>query len=134
MIRPLIALLLLATPLAAQVIPTGTPAADILLSRAIAEHRTFLTCSALDPETHALIRTSWQRDTAAAAAILAANGVPPEAISAFTTSAAAENLLPADDTPWAAVTGLCLTDAGWQTRYQTFAFTILERALQRALE
>jgi len=73
----------LTTQAAAQVIPTGTPAADILLSQAIAEHRVFLTCSALDPATHAQILADWQRDTTAAVTILKTHNTPPEAITAF---------------------------------------------------
>ena len=94
---------LLAAPAAAQIVPTGTPAADILLSQAIAEHRIFLTCSALDPATHARILADWQRDVTDAAAILAANAIPAEAIAAFQTAADPANLLPTADTPFADV-------------------------------
>lgn len=110
--------LLLTTPATAQIIPTGSPAADILLSQAIAEHRTFLTCSALDPALHVAIRTAWQQDTAAAAATLAANQVPPEAITAFSAAAAPENLLPAPDTPFDSVRQLCGDNPDWLARYQ----------------
>ncbi|WP_137111304.1 hypothetical protein [Rhodobacter sp. SY28-1] len=133
-LRLLAALLLLATPAAAQVIPTGTPAADILLSQAIAEHRVFLTCSALDPATHAQIAENWQRDVTAAAAILTANQVPPEAVTAFTTAAQPENLMPAPDTPWAQVKTLCETQPDWQQRYYQFNLTILELKLPAAFE
>jgi hypothetical protein len=126
--------LFLPLPLAAQIIPTGTPAADVLLSQAIAEHRVFLTCSALDPQLHALILQNWQRDTAAATAILTAQNVPLEAISAFTTAARPENLMPADDTPWAEVKGLCATQADWLNTYQEFDVTILELKLPRAFQ
>ncbi|MES2335327.1 MAG: hypothetical protein V4551_11705 [Pseudomonadota bacterium] len=125
-------LTLLPTPALAQVIPTGSPAADILLSQAIAEHRVFLTCSALDPATHAQILADWQRDTAAAAAILTANNTPPEAITAFTTTALPENLMPAPDTPWAEVTGLCATRPDWQTSYGRLDFTVLGQTLPLA--
>ena len=128
----LAALLLLATPAAAQVIPTGTPAADILLSQAIAEHRVFLTCSALDPATHALIAQNWQRDVAAAADILTANNVPQDAITAFTTAAKPENLVPAPDTPWVEVQSLCATRPDWQTAYARLSLTILSLTLPEA--
>lgn len=134
MIRPLLAALLLATPTAAQVIPTGTPAADILLSQAIAEHRTFLTCSALEPRTHARIAEAWEWDVTAAAAILAANQVAPEAIAAFTTAAQAETLLPAPDTPFEDVRQLCDSQPDWMTRYFEFNFTVLALKLPQAFE
>lgn len=129
MIRPLFLTALLATPLSAQVIPTGSPAADILLSQAIAEHRVFLTCSALDQLTHQQILTNWQRDVAAATAILTAHNVPPEAITAFTQAADPKALMPADDTPWAEVKGLCDTHPDWQRTYYEFNLTILELKL-----
>ncbi|MFN5997943.1 MAG: hypothetical protein ACK47Z_12650 [Paracoccaceae bacterium] len=131
---PLFAALLLTTPAAAQVIPTGTPAADILLSQAITEHRVFLTCSALDPQTHALILANWQRDITAAAAILTANQVPPEAIAAFTTAADPAALMPAEDTPWGQVKGLCDTHPDWLKTYQDFNATFLELKLPQAFQ
>ena len=121
--------LLFATQATAQVIPTGTPAADILLSQAIAEHRVFLTCSALDPLTHRQIVDNWQRDTTAALSILKAHNVPPEAITAFTTAAAPAALMPADDTPWGQVRDLCDTHPDWQKTYYEFNLTILELKL-----
>lgn len=130
--RPTLLTLLLAAPAAAQVIPTGTPAADILLSQAIAEHRVFLSCSALDPVAHALITENWQRDTAAAAQILGARNVPPDAIAAFTAAADPAALLPAPDTPWAEVQGLCATHADWQDRYKRFDIVLLEVTLPGA--
>jgi hypothetical protein len=129
---PLLATLLLATPTSAQVIPTGSPAADILLSQAIAEHRVFLTCSALDPATHQQILANWQRDTAAAVTVLTTRKVPPEAIAAFTTAARPENLMPAPDTPWADITALCATRPDWLTAYFQLNLTILELKLPGA--
>jgi hypothetical protein len=124
----------LTTPLSAQVIPTGTPAADILLSQAIAEHRVFLTCSALEPQTHAQILTNWQRDVTAAAAILKTHNVPAEAITAFTTAADPAALMPADDTPWAEVKDLCDTHPDWMTDYYQFNLTVLDLKLPAAFE
>jgi hypothetical protein len=128
---PILALLL-AAPAAAQVIPTGTPAADILLSQAITEHRTFLTCSALDPQTHARITENWQRDITAAAAILTANQVPAEAIAAFTAAADPVTLMPAEDTPWGQVKALCETQPDWQQRYARLNLIVLEQKLPGA--
>mgnify|MGYP001221564173 CR=1 FL=1 len=130
----LAALTLLTSPTLAQVIPTGTPAADILLSQAIAEHRVFLTCSALDPAIHAQITEDWQRDTAAAVALLTARNVPAEAIAAFTTAAKPENLLPAPDTPFADVSQLCAANPDWQQRYFQLNLTILDLKLPEAFE
>lgn len=132
MIRPLLLTLLLTSPLSAQIIPTGTPAADILLSQAITEHRTFLTCSALDPLTHAQILTNWQKDTAAAVTILKARNTPPEAITAFTTAADPQALMPADDTPWAEVRSLCATHPDWQQTYSELNFILLDLKLPMA--
>lgn len=126
--------LLLSTPTYAQVIPTGTPAADILLSQAISEHRTFLTCSALDPQTHAQIAENWQRDITAATAILTANQVASEAITAFTSAADLAALMPADDTPWTQVKALCDTQPDWQQRYFQLNLTVLELKLPGAFE
>ena len=100
----------------AQIIPTGTPAADILLSQAIADQRLFLTCSALEPDTHTFLLEAWQRDVAKATDLLTAANVPPEAITAFTTAAAPENLLPAPDTPFEDLQKFCATDPKWLTR------------------
>ena len=121
------------TPASAQVIPTGSPAADILLSQAIAEHRIFLTCSALDPDTHALIARHWQDDTASAAKILADHGTPPEAIAAFTAAADPAALLPAEDTPFAEVARFCTTHADWTATYSRLNFVILDLKLPKAL-
>lgn len=126
--------LLLASQATAQIIPTGTPAADILLSQAIAEHRVFLTCSALDPATHQQILTNWQRDTAAAIAILKAHNVPPEAITAFTTASEPAALTPQDDTPWADVKALCDTHPDWQASYDQFNAIVLELKLPAAFQ
>ncbi|MCU0904012.1 MAG: hypothetical protein MUE83_09075 [Tabrizicola sp.] len=134
MIRALLAVLLLTAPAQAQVIPTGSPAADILLSQAIAEHRVFLTCSALDPATHAQIAENWQRDTAAAVAILTANSTPPEAIAAFTAAAAPSALMPADDTAFSDVRQLCDSNPDWQQRYLQFDLIILDLKLPGAFQ
>ncbi|MFM7336005.1 MAG: hypothetical protein ACKO2N_22595 [Tabrizicola sp.] len=128
------ALLLLATPAAAQVIPTGSPAADILLSQAITEHRVYLTCSALDPTLHAQITENWQRDVTAAAAILKTNNVPPEAITAFTAAARPETLMPGPDTPWAEVQALCATHPDWQPTYFQLNLTRLDLKLPGAFQ
>lgn len=124
----------LATPLSAQVIPTGTPAADILLSQAIAEHRVFLTCSALDPQTHALVLADWQADIASAAAILASHNVPADTVAAFTAAADPVVLMPSEDTPWAEVTSLCATRPDWRQAYDTLDRVILDLKLMGALE
>jgi hypothetical protein len=126
--------LALAAPATAQIIPTGSPAADILLSQAIAEHRVFLTCSALDPATHQQILTNWQTDVAAAQAILAAHNVAPEAITAFTKAADPAALMPTDDTPWAEVQSLCATHPDWQKTYFEFNLVILDLKLVGVLE
>lgn len=121
-------------PATAQVASTGNPAADILLSQAIAEHRVFLTCSALDPKTHAQVAENWLRDVTAAAAILAANQVSPEAISAFTTAAAPETLVPAPDTPFEDLRQICEASPDWQDRYVQLNLTILELSLPEVLQ
>ncbi|MDM7932958.1 hypothetical protein [Tabrizicola sp.] len=126
--------LALTTPALAQIIPTGTPAADILLSQAITEQRVFLTCSSLDSLSHPLITQGWQADAAAAIATLTANNVAPEAIAAFTEAARPENLLPADDTPFADVRQFCDAHPDWQTTLYQFGFTLLDRTLPKAFE
>jgi hypothetical protein len=134
MIRPTLLALLLTSPAIAQVIPTGSPAADILLSQAIAEHRVFLTCSAFDPQTHAQILTNWQRDVTDATAILTANKVPPEAIAAFTTAADPAALMPADDPPFSDVRQLCDSTPDWRTRYDQLNLIVLDLKLPQAFQ
>ena len=112
----LVALTFLTTPTLAQVIPTGTPAADILLSQAIADQRLFLTCSSLEPDTHTFLLQAWERDVAKAVDLLTAAKVAPEAITAFTTAAAPESLLPAPDTSFEDLQKFCATDPKWLTR------------------
>jgi hypothetical protein len=124
----------LTTPTLAQIIPTGSPAADILLSQAITEHRVFLTCSALDPQLHSQILTNWLRDTAAAVAILTTNKVPPEAITAFSTAADPAALVPAEETPWADVKALCDTRPDWMKSYFELNFTVLDLKLTGAFQ
>jgi hypothetical protein len=126
--------LLLTSPAAAQIIPTGSPAADILLTQALAEHRVFLTCSSLDGLAHPLILQNWQRDVTAATATLTANTAPAEAIAAFTAAAKPENLLPAEDTPWSEVKQFCDATPDWQTDYARLNFTILNLKLPRVFE
>lgn len=125
---------LLATPAPAQVIPTGFPAADILLSQAIAEHRVFLTCSALDAQTHAQILTNWQSDITAAAALLKTHNVPPEAITAFAKAAEPAALMPGPDTPWVEVQTLCATHPDWQTDYNQSNMIVLALNLPGAFQ
>jgi len=129
-----LAALLVTTPTAAQVIPTGTPAADILLSQAITEQRVFHTCSAFDVQSHLSILDLWASDAAFAAEVLAGNNVPPEAIAAFTAAASPQALMPAPETPFEDVQQFCATHPAWQTRWAQFDFIILANALPKAFE
>ncbi|MGL4236110.1 hypothetical protein [Tabrizicola sp.] len=131
---PLLIALLLATPTLAQIIPTGSPTADILLTTAITEQRVFLTCSSLDATSHPLIVKGWLRDTQAAITTLKANNVPPEAIAAFTEAAKVENVLPAPDTPYSDVKALCDANPDWQATLAQLNFTLLELRLPEAFE
>lgn len=124
----------LTTPAHAQIIPTGSPAADILLTQALAEHRVFLTCSSLDGLSHPLILQNWQREVSSAVATLTANNTPPEAIAAFTAAAKPENLLPAEDTPYFEVKQFCDANPDWQTLYAQLNWTILDLQLPRVFE
>jgi hypothetical protein len=129
----LAALTVLAAPATAQIIPTGTPAADILLSQAIAEQRIFLTCSALDPALHWYVTDSWLRDVEAASDLLTANQVPPEAIAAFQAAADIDTLLPPPDMPFQEVVQLCDTNRGWAERFADGDFLLLASALPEVL-
>jgi hypothetical protein len=124
----------LARPAAAQIIPTGSPAADILLTQAIAEQRVFLTCSSLDAVSHGYVVQGWDRDVASAIATLTRNNVVPEAIAAFSDAARLETLLPAPDTPYSEVRQLCDAHPDWQTTYGRLDWTILELKLPKVFE
>ena len=130
----LAALALLPLPTLAQIIPTGSPAADILLSQAITEQRVFLTCSSLDPAAHLLVVDGWLRDVDAAIAILTEQKAPPEAIAAFKAAAAVEALLPAPGTPFEDVKQHCDANPEWQATYARFNFTLLELKLPEAFQ
>lgn len=121
----LLATLLLALPAPAQVVPTGSPAADILLSRAIAEHRVFLTCSILDAEAHARIRTAWEGDVATALRLLGDRKIDPAAIAAFDAAARPEALLPTPETPFVDLRALCDQHPDWASRYAAGRFVQL---------
>lgn len=127
-----LALTLLTTPATAQIIPTGTPAADITLTKGIADWRIFVTCSALDYQTNWSVVDELYHDITAASAILKANNVPQEAIAAFAAAADPEALSPAPDTPFANVLDLCLAHPDWSERWLDRAFTFLERDLPKA--
>ena len=94
----------------------------------------FFGVKASDPLIHQQILTNWQKDTAAAVAILTARNVPQDAIAAFTRAADPAALTPADDTPWAEVKGLCDTHSDWQKTYYEFNATILELKLPGVFE
>ncbi|HQY44807.1 MAG TPA: hypothetical protein PK450_11590 [Paracoccaceae bacterium] len=128
----LIAALLLPRTAEAQIMPTGTPAADIVLTQGIADWRVFVTCSSLDYQTNWNVVDELYHDITAASAILKANNVPEEAIAAFAAAADPEALSPAPDTPFAEVQKLCLANADWPERWLDRAFTFLERDLPRA--
>jgi hypothetical protein len=134
-LRPTILALTLAltTQAAAQIIPTGYPAADIVLTRALADQRLFHTCTALDPKTHQLILDFWAADVAAAQTILAENGVPPEAIAAFTDAARSDTLMPAPDTPLSTLQQTC-SDPILLQRMMRRDFTELAVQLPKAFE
>ena len=124
--------LLLAPPAAAQIIPTGSPAADIVLSQALADQRVFLTCTALDPDNHRIILDFWRQDSAAAVAILTEHAVPPEAIAAFTAAADPAALALPPDTPFAEVRDYCQAQTHWFMRMNRRDFTELAVALPEA--
>lgn len=129
---PLLALFL-PLPTLAQVIPTGTPAVDILLSQAIADQRVFLTCTALDTANHQTALDFWQEDVAKAVTLLTAAKVPPDAIAAFTAAAAPENLLPAEGTPFAEVMDFCAAQDHWFEHWSRRDFTELAASLPKVL-
>ena len=129
---PLLTLALLATPATAQIIPTGTPAADIVLTKGIADWRVFVTCSALDYQTNWNVVDELYHDITAASAILKANDVPEEVITAFAAAADPEALSPPPDTPFSNVLDLCLANKHWPDRWLDRDFTFLERDLPKA--
>jgi hypothetical protein len=126
--------LCLALPATAQIIPTGTPAADIVLSQALADQRVFLTCTALDADNHRIALDLWQADVAAAVTLLKAKAIAPEAITAFTAAADPAALALPPDTPFAAVADYCRAQPQWFMRWTNRDFTELARALPEALK
>ena len=125
-------LALLATPATAQIIPTGTPAADIVLTQGIADWRVFVTCSALDYQTNWNVVDELYHDITAASAILKANDVPEEVITAFAAAADPEALSPPPDTPFSNVLDLCVANKDWPDRWLDRDFTLLARDLPKA--
>jgi hypothetical protein len=123
---------LLAAPALTQVVPTGSPTADFLLAQALAEHRLFLSCSALDPPVHAQVQLGWEEDVNAAVAILTKNGVAAEAIAAFIDAARPENLMPSPETFWIEVQSLCATQPDWHSRYFNQILISLDAKLPQA--
>lgn len=135
-VRPLAilaAVTLLVPPAAAQIIPTGSPTADILLTTALTEQRVFLTCTALDAADHETALAFWQDDVDAALALLTERNVPAQAIQAFRTAARPEALMPAPDIPFAEVQEFCAAQDDWPRRWQRRDFTQLARALPDAM-
>jgi hypothetical protein len=122
-----------ATSAAAQIIPTGSPAADIALTTALADQRVFLTCTALDPPLHQQALDLWQQDVAAATAVLTDRGVPSAAIQAFTAAAKPDTLALPPDTPFVAVRDYCAAQENWSDRWSRRDFTELATALPKAL-
>jgi len=109
----------LTTQATAQIIPTGTPAADIVLTQGIADWRVFVTCSALDTQANWHVVNELYHDITAASAILTANNVP-------------DALSPDPDTPFGNVLELCLAHPDWSDRCLDRKFTFLERDLAKA--
>jgi hypothetical protein len=130
----ILAALFLTTPATAQIIPTGTPAADILLSQAITEQRFFLTCTILDTQTHGFLSDLWQAEVIAVTDLLTENNVRPEAIAAFITAAQPDSLLPAPDTPLKDVRQFCAADADWIRKVNRMEMINLSRQLPQAFE
>ena len=126
--------LCLALPASAQIIPTGSPAVDILLARALADQRVFLTCTALAAETHEAALDLWQADVTATVALLGEKAVAPDVITAFTAAADPATLALPADTPFAAVADYCRAQADWLTRWTSRDFTQLARALPGVLQ
>jgi len=122
----------LTTQATAQIIPTGTPAADIVLTQGIADWRVFVTCSALDTQANWHVVNELYHDITAASAILTANNVPQEAIAAFAAAADPDALSPDPDTPFGNVLELCLAHPDWSDRCLDRKFTFLERDLAKA--
>lgn len=117
----------------AQIVPTGTPAADILLASAIADYRVFVTCSLLDPAAHTKVVTGLSDEIRRASVILKAKGVPDATIAAFIAAADPATLVPAPDTPFAEVQEYCGDHSDWSERWQGRDFTGLDRDLPMAL-
>ena len=121
-------------PAMAQIVPTGSAAADILLSQAITEQRVFHTCSAFDRGLHARIVGQWAEQAEQAARILASNDAPPEAIAAFAAAAASGALMPAPGTPFEDVRQFCDTHPDWQDRWANADIILLPDDLPGAFE
>ena len=94
----------------------------------------FLTCTALDAKNHQIALDFWQADVATAVTLLTDHGTDPAAIAAFTTTAAPENLLPAEDTPFAEVQDFCISQEHWFQRWSRRDFTELAATLPGVLE
>lgn len=108
---------------------TGSAAAQTAMERieprlrqAIEEHRVFLTCSSLDPETHASVETGWRQIVAKARGQL---------VSRFTSNAdlarfdeiTSEASIVKRDAPLRDAIALCTrTSPDWRDRYVMFRY------------
>jgi hypothetical protein len=128
----LAAVALLPSIAAAQIIPTGSPAADITLAKAIADWRVFVTCSALESQTNWHVVNDLYHDIKAASEILRANDIPEETIAAFAAAADPEALSPGPDTPFKDLEEMCIMHPSWHELWLDRDFTFLERDLPKA--
>lgn len=91
------------------------------LSRAIEEHRVFLTCSSLEPQTFELVLRNWEDMVAAARGHLSANLTPKVDLEAFDRRTKLDALVDWR-MPLGEAAAYCAANPDWSGKLHRFAF------------
>jgi hypothetical protein len=125
-----LAALICASPVAAQDrVARITP----VLDRALAEWRVFLTCTALDPQAHAMVVDGWSGMVETTGTYLRERGLSGASLDDFPARAEPDALMLPGDTPFAEVRAFCEDHPGWRGQLETFGFILMPDALEEAL-
>jgi len=104
-----------------------------VLERATEEWRVFLTCTALEPDSHPMVVDSWAHTVERTSAFLYDQGFPGSVVIPFATRARPDALMLPGDTPFSEVRAFCEAHPDWRWQLDSFGFTMLPDALEQAL-